>query len=335
MKINTKKEVIQSRNDCIRKSNEISMAELNQGLNLNQMQLLAFAIYSTQQDGRTVFQKHEFEKKFGLKRYRTNEAYEDSKAVKRLEIEVKDLENDYFEFTSVFTKMVYKNGRFMFEWHRDMIPHILELKEKYIITDLSIASHFKSSFSWRLYEYLKAHFGYFRKILTKNELMCLFNVENRKTYIAHTGRFKNSVLDVAIKEINQYTELDVWYKEQKKGRSIVGFEIYWSTGKMINQATQKQIDFIQSVITGIKDNLFTYVNLDNQKKRQQAYEIVKKIEHQEIHILEPTNITADKADKIIQDLQFNIELLNKIVGSDQPERDTSIYFDWINEQEES
>src|SRR5699024_12391955 len=96
----------------------------------------------------------------------------------------------------------------------------------------------------------------------------------------------------------------------------------------------KIIKFNKSYNKDINNNLFTYVNLNKQKKRQQAYEIVKKIEHQEIHILESANITADKADEIIQDLQFNIELFNKIVGSDLPERDTSIYFDWINEQEE-
>src|SRR5699024_661581 len=183
-------------------------------------------------------------------------------------------------------------------------------------------------------DYRKAHYGYFRKILTREEALQLFNVQERKTYQRSISDFKREVLDVAIEEINQYTELDVWYKEEKKGRSIVRFEIYWRKGKINNKETQKQINFIQSVITSIKDNLFTYVNLDNQKKRQQAYEIVKKIEHQEIHILESANITADKADEIIQDLQFNIELFNKIVGSDLPERDTSIYFDWINEQEE-
>src|SRR5699024_7544398 len=161
----------------------------------------------------------------------------------------------------------------------------------------------------------KAHYGYFRKILTREEALQLFNVQERKTYQTRISDFKREVLDVAIEEINQYTELDVWYKEQKKGRSTAGCEMYWSTGKMTNQATQKQINSIQTEIKGIKDNLFTYVNLDNQKKRQQAYEIVKKIEHQEIHILESANITADKADEIIQDLQFNIELFNKIVGS--------------------
>lgn len=333
MKVNNKKKTMQSQRESIKKSNEISMAELNHNLSLNQMQLLAFAIFSTQKDGKTEFQKHEFEKKFGLNKYKTKHAYHDSKTIKRLEIEIKDLENDYFAFTSVFTKMIYDNGFFMFEWYPEMIPHILELKEKYIMTDLSIASNFTSSFSWRLYEYLKAHYGYFRRVLTKNELLKLFNVENRKTYQTNTGRFKTSVLNVALKEINEYTELEVWYKEKKKGRAISGFEIYWSSGETIKKATQKQVDFIQSVITGIRDNMFTYMNLDNENGRKRAYDLVKNIESQEVFISEPVNITAAKADEIIQDLEYNLKQLNKLVGIDKPVRDTSVYFNWVHGEE--
>ena len=61
-----------------------------------------------------------------------------------------------------------------------MIPHILELKEKYIITDLTITSQFKSGFSWTLYEYLKAHYGYWHKPISKEALMRLFGVERKR-----------------------------------------------------------------------------------------------------------------------------------------------------------
>src|SRR5699024_5959514 len=120
--------------NVIKKSNEISMAELNYGLSLNQMQLLAFAIYSTQKDGKTEFKKHELQQKFNINQYRTEDAYRDSKEISNLQISVKDLDNDYFEFTNVFMKMVYNKGNFKFEWHPEMVPHILELKERYIVT---------------------------------------------------------------------------------------------------------------------------------------------------------------------------------------------------------
>ena len=54
-----------------------------------------------------------------------------------------------------------------------MIPHILELKEKFIVTDLTITSQFKSGFSWTLYDYIKAHYGYWHKPLSKNALMTI------------------------------------------------------------------------------------------------------------------------------------------------------------------
>ncbi|WP_083387006.1 RepB family plasmid replication initiator protein [Planococcus faecalis] len=43
-----------------------------------------------------------------------------------------------------------------------------------------------------------------------------FGVENTKTYTENTAQFKRAVLDRAIKEINQYTELDVTYEVEKE-----------------------------------------------------------------------------------------------------------------------
>src|SRR5699024_4477854 len=165
------------------------------------------------------------------------------------------------------------------------------------------------------------------------EALRLFNVQERKTYQQRTNEFKRYVLDVAVKEINKYTELDVWYKDQKKGHAISGFEIYWNTGETIQKATQKQVNFIQSIIHNIQNNMFTYINLDNEHGRQRAYDLVKKIESQETFISEPLNITAAKADEVIQDLKFYIQQLNTLVGSDKPKRDTSVYFNWIKGEE--
>lgn len=70
--------------NTIKKSNDISMAKLNQGLTLNQMQLLAYAIFSTQQNGETQFRKYEFQDKFGIKNYKTEDAFDDSDKVTAL-----------------------------------------------------------------------------------------------------------------------------------------------------------------------------------------------------------------------------------------------------------
>src|SRR5690625_1599817 len=213
---NIKKQIINYENS-IKKSNQLSMSKLNHGLTLNQMQLLAYAIYSTQQDGKTKFHKVDFENKFGLTKYNTEDAYKDSERILGLKVSTEDLENDRFKFWNAFSSMEYDNGKFIFEWNSNMIPHILELKEKYVMTDLTITANFKSSFSWILYDYLKAYYGYWNIKLSKNGCMRLFGVENKKTYQNNTGRFKGSVLDIAINEINKFTELEVWYIEMKEG----------------------------------------------------------------------------------------------------------------------
>ncbi|WP_089974535.1 hypothetical protein [Carnobacterium viridans] len=59
-RINNKK-ILEDNSSSIQKSNEFSMVKMNQGLTLNQMQLLSYAIYATQKDGTTTFRKIDFE----------------------------------------------------------------------------------------------------------------------------------------------------------------------------------------------------------------------------------------------------------------------------------
>src|SRR5699024_10877612 len=94
-RMNPSKHSIDYKN-TIRKSNDFSMAKLNQGLTLNQMQLLAYAIFSTQKTGETHFRKHEFQEKFGIKHYKTEDAFEDSDKVTALRFSTQALDNDKF-----------------------------------------------------------------------------------------------------------------------------------------------------------------------------------------------------------------------------------------------
>ncbi|MBS4190154.1 replication initiation protein [Bacillus sp. FJAT-49705] len=100
MRKNEKKTLTNYENS-IKKSNELSMAKLNQGLTLNQMKLLVYAIYSTQQDGKTEFNKVDFEEKFEIEKYQTRHAKEDAQRLLDLIFSIEDLENNYFEYYNV------------------------------------------------------------------------------------------------------------------------------------------------------------------------------------------------------------------------------------------
>ncbi|MFZ0446507.1 MAG: replication initiation protein [Bacillus sp. (in: firmicutes)] len=323
---NDKKQVVSYENS-IKKSNEISMAKLSHGLTLQQMQLLAYAIYSTQQDGKTEFHKADFEKKFGLSRYLTEDAYKDSDRIMSLKTSTEDLENAKFKFWNVFSSMEYDNGKFTFEWNSKMIPHILELKEKFIVTDLTVTSQFKSGFSWTLYDYIKAHYGYWHKPLSKDALIRLFGVENRKTYIQSTAQFKRGVLDVAIEEINKYTEFEVWYVEEKRGRAIIGFDLHWSTGEKVDSATKKQIKELKTILNAIHEDMFKYINLRNDENRKNAIELVRKAEAMSVFTEEPICITKERADHFILDANWILRELERLLEVDKNSK--LPFYNWL------
>lgn len=330
-RVNSKKQLFDYDNS-IKKSNELSMAKLSSGLSLNQMQLLAFAIYCTQQDGKTEFIKAEFEKKFGIEKYQTIHARDDAKRLIDLKFSTEDLDNDSFEFWNVFQGIRYKEGLFSFKWSEDMIPHILELKEKYVATDLMITAQFKSGFTWTLYDYLRAHYGYWHKVISKEELMKLFGVEDRKTYQNNTSKFKGTVLDVAINEINTYTELEVRYNEEKKGRRIVGFDLIWSTGQKIKSATERQIKELKAITDLIFTDMYEFMDLNDSNNRNEAINIIKESEKLRIHLDEPISITSEMAGKLIFDANNNLRTLVNMLKKESNGRDLSVYYNWLKEE---
>lgn len=326
---NTSKHSVDYANS-IKKSNDLSMAELNYGLNLNQMQLFAFAIFSTQKNGKTEFRKHDFQKKFGIEQYRTEDAHIDSEKIMDLKSAVKDFKQDYFKFTNIFIEMIYNKGNFKFEWNPKIIPHILELKERYVVTDLTITSQFKSGFSWRLYDYLRAYYGYWHKESSKEELMKLFGVEDVKSYREGTAHFKRRVLDIAVEEINEYTELEVWYEEKKVGNKITGFILRWSTGKREGKATEKQVSLLREIHDEIERKMFNYISIqDTDKLKMIRANImkIKDINHQVNDIL-----TSEKAKGLILEAQMIYSQLENILDNEKNGRDTSFYYNWLEEE---
>ena len=313
-RVNDKKALISYENS-IKKSKEISMSKLSHGLTLNQMQLLAYAIYSTQRNGKTEFHKADFEKKFGIEKYQTIHAKQDVQKISILQFSIEDLDNHYFEYWNVFGSIKYKMGLFTFRWNEEFVPHILELKDKFITTDLTITSQFKSGFSWTLYDFIKAHYGYWHKPISKDALMRLFGVEDKKTYQKNTGDFKKMVLDVAIKEINKYTELEVRYNVEKEGRAIVGFDLIWSNGQKLTSATKKQIKEIKSIVDIIFEDMFDYMNLDSEADRLRARDLILEIENMREFTNEPISITSGKANALIQKAVLNFRELNRLLQS--------------------
>ncbi len=334
VRINDKVQLVNYENS-IQKSNEFSMAKLNQGLTLNQMQLLAFAIFSTQRNGQTEFHKADFEKKFNVAQYRTSDAKKDAQKLTSLQFSIEDSEQDYFEFINIFGSIKYKSGTFIFKWNEEVLPHIIGLKEKYITTDLTITSNFKSSFSWTLYDYLKAHYGYWHKPISKEIASKLFGVENVASYKKNASLFKKKVLDTAIAEINEHTEFEVWYKDEKVGRSITGFDLYWSTGKGEAAATQAQMKELRTIIDAVMEDPFKYVDISDEAARGEAMDRVRKLREFYQHISDPICITKRYADNLLVLANDHLRQLESILAREFKSKENKVpFYNWLDEREE-
>lgn len=337
MRKNDKAIVINYEN-TIQKSNELSIAKLSHGLTINQVQLLAYAIFSTQIDGKTEFHKSDFEKKFELEKYHTTRAKEDSAKLSRVQVTTENLTTDSFSYWNVFLGMEYERGLFKFEWSPKFLPHILNLKEKYITNDLTITSKFKSSFTWTLYDYMKGHYGYWHKEVSKADLLKLFNVEEVPSY-KDSAQFKRGVLDVAIREINQYTELEAWYIEKKKGRAIIGFDLNWSVAnKKESAATEKQLKEITTIIDAVETDMWNYLEVldEMDMEKLNLMNTIQKVLKCRVEVT--TTLTNTKAKELLQRLKTYLRSLEMQLDNARRMKDITSnpkyvpFYNWLEER---
>lgn len=310
-------EILTNNETSINKSNTLSTSKLSSRLNLNQMQLFAYAILVTQQDGVATFSKADFERQFSIEGYNSERIYSDCVDLGTLRMRVFNSVDDWELGSVVFENIYYKRGKVCFIWHKDMLPHITDLKNKYTRLDLNITKNFKSRYSWTLYEFLLAKYGYYQLEFSKVEMLEFFNVTDSVTYQKNTANFKVSVLDVAIAEINKHTELTVRYDELKKGRAITGFKLYFSKGKQIKGATAKQTDYTLDLIAKLKeDYIFRIIDIDDAGQSKKANDLIMST-LRSVRAVDFNKLTHERADELIKYLNSIIKLLDKMILDDK------------------
>lgn len=109
-----------------------------------------------------------------------------------------------------------KNGVIQIKFDQDMKPYFLELKEHFTQYHLYYILAMRSQYSIRLYELLKSY--EFRQSI-RFGLDNLKNKINAETYHRYPD-FKRKVLDIAIREINEYSDIYIQYELKKTGRKV-------------------------------------------------------------------------------------------------------------------
>jgi len=117
-------------------------------------------------------------------------------------------------------KYMIGTGRVIMKFSPDLKPYLLQLKEYFTTYKLENILKMRSKYSIRLYEILKSHAFKKRCTLTIDELRFMLKAES---YTINYN-FRTRILDPAIAEINQYTDLFVTDNPIKEGKKYTKIE---------------------------------------------------------------------------------------------------------------
>lgn len=113
-----------------------------------------------------------------------------------------------------------KSGTAHVELDRDMVPYLFDLGQKFTQYQLFNILAMKSAFSVRIYELMKSYAFQKNKTFEVDELKRLLMVENVKSY-KEFAPFRQKVLEKAQEEINELTDLNIYFEQITKGRKVI------------------------------------------------------------------------------------------------------------------
>lgn len=114
-----------------------------------------------------------------------------------------------------------KSGKVIIKISDDVMPYLYNLQERFTTYELYQILALKGSYSIALYELFKSYA--FRKKI-------IFSIDDIKKYLSIEDKYKEykafrrKIIEPAIKEINDFTDLEIKWTPIKKGRYYVAIE---------------------------------------------------------------------------------------------------------------
>lgn len=213
-----------------KKDNMIQKGRHN--LSLQEQRCVLYAISKIRPDD-SVFKEYtlelsEFFKICGLQK----ESYKEIKAILKglsdkswwIEIDDKGTESLVRWFSTLDIRR--KSGTVSIKFHERMMPYLLKLVEQgefYTHYELKYILPMRSQYAIRLYELLKSYqknnYSWFFEI---DELKKRLNCEKYKKF----GDIKRRVIEPAVKEINEFTDIKIDWDAEKEGRKVTRVNFY-------------------------------------------------------------------------------------------------------------
>lgn len=143
--------------------------------------------------------------------------------LRKTDIRIKTENKTEIKTTWFSSAEYFPNGMIELEISRKLSPYLLELKRNFTRYDFFNIIHFKSQYSIRMYQLLKQYDKIGKRDMYLDELKEYFQVKNEYEKYAN---FKQKILKVAQKEINNLADISFEFEEVKKGRKIDKIKFY-------------------------------------------------------------------------------------------------------------
>lgn len=200
-----------------------------------------------------------YDEKFNMMKFRISDFYtllgwnniggNDYRRLKAILKRLSDSSSDYIQIGDKETIVRWiekpyfdkKYGTVELKLDDDLKPFLLQAKG-YIQAQLKYYFQMESQYSMRVYELLKSWEGVRVKEFTVEEFRSLIDAENGA--YENFGKLRQSVLDCAVKEINEITDLYVSYEPRKTGRKYthLKFTILKKTGNALTSIDEHKED---------------------------------------------------------------------------------------------
>jgi plasmid replication initiation protein len=128
------------------------------------------------------------------------------------------------------------DGKVILQFSKGIIPYLSELSKNFTQYKLTSVTQFKSAYTIRLYEMLVQWLSVGERKIEVDWLRKQLQVENNYPRV---GALKNWVIDVAVQEINQHSNIWVKYGQRKAGRTITHFLFTFGEKEPKKTATAK------------------------------------------------------------------------------------------------
>lgn len=247
-----------SKTDLIVKDNDF--IEASHSLDLVEQRIIFLAIIKARKNSdkveetlsnEFVIHASEYMEAFNVERHTAYECLKNgvegllnAKFIYRYENKNNNIAHRGYNLTS-WIEYVDKEACVSVKFSPDVVPLIVGLNKKFTSYELQQIVNLQSRYAVRLYELLIRWRD--TKILKISLEELRFCLGIKKTEYILMSNFKNRVLDLAVQQVNKFTDITTNYIQKKEGRKIVSFEFYFTIKQGENNKSSKQFKKAMSV----------------------------------------------------------------------------------------